>query len=187
MSWRLGCTGSHRKGILHRYDLLSEVTWNAQWSIMAGDNSGEHDFACEVLDYGVLSFDRSQCIEFLTRPAVAEGRHLKLRDHHHDTGGKERYISPTLSNAALINVSIPIVHTATRSQVIEHQRKYLLPFPSTLCPTRPGVCKLHDSAVGIYYERAATDCCHWQCVHPRPLASHSINIPTPGHVSYLQC
>lgn len=129
MSWRLGCTLSHRKGILHRYDLLSEGTWNPQWSTATGDNPGEHDLACEVLDYGVLSFDRSQCIEFLTRPAVAEGRHLKLRDHHHDTGGKERHISPTPSKIALINISIPIVHTATQSQVIEPQRNYLHPFP----------------------------------------------------------
>lgn len=142
-------------------------------SITAGNNPGEHDFACEVLDYGILSFDRWQCIEFLTRPAVAEGRHLKLRDHHHDTGGMERYVSPTPSKTALINTSIPIVHTAAQSQVIEHQRNYLLRFPSTLCPTRPGLCKLQDSAVGIYHESAATDCCHcsasthvpWQITH----------------------
>lgn len=50
------------KGILHRYELSEEDTWDALWSSTAGDNPDEHVFACEVLDYGVLGFDRSQCI-----------------------------------------------------------------------------------------------------------------------------
>lgn len=58
-----GLHGSHiEKGILHWYDLSSEDNWDAQWSSTAGDNPDERGFACEVLDYGVLGFGRSQCI-----------------------------------------------------------------------------------------------------------------------------
>lgn len=137
------------KGILHRYDLLSEGTWDAQWSITAGDNPGVHDFACEVLDYGVLGFDRSQCIEFLIIPAVPGIQYLKSIYRYRDTRSKELCIDPTSSQAALMHISMLIVYTATQSQLIEHQRSYLHPFPSTLCPTWPGRSKLQGSELGF--------------------------------------